>query len=421
MDIKSICSIIEQRQDELFELLSSLIKINSESFGSYGNEEECARYIKSLCDGLGLETDMYSPLDLPGFADNEDYFPGRGLENRYNVVARYRGEENVDELMLMAHSDTVMIGDRANWSFDPLSGRIADGKIYGRGAGDDKYAIATVLFIMKLLREYGYVPNKNIVFAAYSDEEYGGSHGAMAAVMKYPTNRIVSMDGREGQIWNCGSGGGELKYHFHSAGVVDSAKSVALALPVVIDVINEFAEARFTELDNNRFYHGSAIPTTSLRYMGVRAGNNGMDLDRGEVYFVFYTDKTKEEIYRELDVIDAKIKERLLPLGMIGDGFSAPTRFFHYVFCEQDSEDVLLMREASREATGDDLDVVGSCLSDLSVISYHGNSRAFGFGAGRDFSMVGGAHQPNEFIECDKLVNYAKTIATYIIKVLGEG
>ena len=270
---------------------------------------------------------------------------------------------------------------------------------------------------MKLLRENGYKPKRNIVFAAYSDEEYGGSHGAMAAVMKYPTNRIVSMDGREGQIWSCGSGGGELKYHFHAANVVDSAKTVALALPVVIGVLDEFAAARRKELDENRFYHGTIIPETSLRYMGVKAGNGGMDLDRGEVYFVFYTDKTKEEIYKELDVIDKKIKERLLPLGMIGDGFSAPTRFFHYVFCEQDSRDIMLMREASREVTGNDLDVVGSCLSDLSVISYHGTPLAFGFGAGRDFSMVGGAHQPNEFIECDKLVDYTKTIAAYLLKV----
>ena len=419
MDAKLICSIIEERKEELFNLLSNLVKINSESFSSYGNEEECAKYIYDLCCQLGLECDMYTPLDIEGFKDNCDYLEGRGLKNRYNTVARYKGAEDVDELMIMSHTDTVQIGDPANWEKDPLSGEIADGKIFGRGTSDDKYGIATAIFIMKILKELGFVPKKNLLFAAYSDEEYGGSHGAMAAVMKYPCKRIVSMDCKEDEIWHCGSGGGEVKYFFHVDGVADSAKKAALAIPVVIECMEKFAKNRYEELENNRFYKGTTIPGTSVRYMGVKAGDNGMDLDRGEVYFVFYTDKTKEEIFAEFEVLEKEIAQKLLPLGIIGDGFKMQTRFFHYVWCEPDSEDVTLMVESSREATGKAPIVCGSCLSDLSVISKYGSSRAFGFGAGRDFEKIGGAHQPNEFIECDKLVDFAKTIATYILKVVG--
>ena len=134
---------------------------------------------------------------------------------------------------------------------------------------------------------------------------------------------------------------------------------------------------------------------------------------------MFYTDKTKEEIYLELAEFEKELKDRLKPLGIIGDGFEPATRFFHYVCCEPDSEDVKLMIEASKEAIGIEPMVCGSCLSDLSVISKYGSSRAFAYGAGRDFSEEGGAHQPNEFIECDKFLEYTKTIATYILKVLG--
>ena len=59
MEISKISNIIENRKEELFNLLSELIKINSESFGSYGNEEECARYIYNLCRELNLESEMY--------------------------------------------------------------------------------------------------------------------------------------------------------------------------------------------------------------------------------------------------------------------------------------------------------------------------------------------------------------------------
>lgn len=418
MDIKSICNLIDERKDELFDLLCRLIRINSESFGDYGNEEECARYVHSLCQEMGLESDLYSPLDIEGFKDHPDYMPGRNLENRYNVVARWKGEENIDELMLMAHMDTVKIGDLANWEFDPLEGIIKDGKIFGRGACDDKYAIATALFVVKILMEQGFKPKKNLLLAAYSDEEYGGSHGALAAVTKYPCKRIVSADGRKDQIWHCGSGGGELKYFFHTKETVDSAKTAALAIPVVLEVIEQFAKNRQNELEENRFYKGTIIPQTSLRYMGVKAGNSGADLGTGEAYFVFYTDKTKDQINAELAEFEKILAERLAPLGIIGDGFKPATRFFHYVFCEPDSEDIKLMIEASKEAIGIEPIVCGSCLSDLSVISKYGSSRAFAYGAGRDFSKKGGAHQPNEFIECDKLVEFTKTIAAYVIKVL---
>ncbi len=420
MGSRKFCELIDERKEELYSLLSELIKINSESFVSYGNEEDCARYIYNLCKELGLESDMFSPIDIDGFDKHPDYMPGRNLENRYNVVARYAGRENKDELMLMAHIDTVKIGDINSWEREPLSGEIKDGKIYGRGACDDKYAIATALFVVRLLKEYGFEPKKNLLFAAYCDEEYGGSHGALSSVLKYPAKRIVSMDGLEGQIWHCGSGGQEIKYFFHTEDSVDSAKIAGKALPVVIDTIEEmFADKRRTELEENSFYKGTLIPKTALRYMGVRAGNNGSDLGRGEVYFVFYTDKDKETIYSELREIEKVLSQKLMPLGIIGDGFEPATRFFHYVYCQPDSEDIKLMVDASKEATGKEPLVCGSCLSDLSVISKYGSSRAYGFGCGREFSVAGGAHQPNEYIECDKLVDYAKTIATYILKVVG--
>ncbi len=419
MDKNELFKLIDERKGELFELLSSLIKINSESFLSYGKEEECAKYVYGLCKDLGLDTEIYSPLDLPDFENHPDYVPGRSLENRYNVSAVWRGETDVDKLMLMGHTDTVKIGDVNNWNGNPLSGEIKDGKIFGRGACDDKYALATILFLIKLLKEKGFTPSSNLVFAAYSDEEYGGSHGALAAVLKNPCEHIVSMDGREDQIWHCGSGGGEVKYLYHTKNIADSAKLAGQAIPVVMEVVEQFAAKRRAEMENNRFYKGTIIPETSLRYMGIHAGRDGADLGRGEVYFVFYTDKTEKEIWAEFRELEKVLAEKLEPMGLIGDGFKPNTRFFHYVFCEPDSEDVKLMLEASREAIGSEPLVCGSCLSDLSVISKYGNSNAFAFGAGRDFSKEGGAHQPNEYIECDKFVDYTKVIAAYILKMLG--
>ena len=419
MDIKKLCSAIEDKKEELYELLCSLIHINSENYGSYGKEKECAEYIKKLCIELGLETEMYSPLDLEGYADHPDHLGGRGLENRYNVTARWKGIENEDALMLMGHSDTVRIGDIANWSISPLVGEVRDGKIWGRGACDDKYALATALFIIKLLRDTGFVPKKNILFTAYCDEEHGGSNGALATVLRYPTERIVNMDCKNFEIWHCASGGMEAKYRYHTEKNVDSAALAAKASVVVMEELEAFAKRRREELSNNKFYKGTIIPDTSFRYMHVKAGDNGADLGVGEVLFLMYTDKTKEEIMEELATLEKTISDKLRPMGIIGDGFTPHTRFFHYAYSDPDNDSIRDMQAAALEASGRTLTPCASCLSDLSVILKYGAKNAFGFGIGRDFNAYGGAHQPDEYIECEKLVEYAKIIATYVVKYLG--
>ena len=418
MDTEYILRLIDEKKEELFELLSSFVKINSENFRTSGNEEEIAKRIYSICRNLGLESDIYSPLEIKDFEKHPDYLHGRNLENRYNVTARWHGTEDVDDLMLMGHTDTVEIGDVKNWDKDPLSGEVSDGKIWGRGVGDDKYALATCLFLIKLLKEQGFVPKKNLLFAAYVDEERGGSHGALASVLKYPCPRIVNMDCSENQIWHCGSGGQGVYYTFHTKSTVDSAKLTASALPIVMEEIEKFGDRRRKELNENRFYKGTNIPETALRYMDIHLGNDGKDLGTGILSFTFYTDKTKEEIQNEFKDLEGALEKRLEPLGIVSDGITPRTRFFHYVFCEPDSEDIKAMLDASFEVTGKAPVVCGSCLSDLSVISKYGSNKAFGFGMGRDFGLLGGAHQPNEFIECDKLIEFTKIMALYIVKTM---
>lgn len=418
MEKEKMLRLIDERKEELFDLLCRLVRFDSQNFGVSGNEEACARYIAGLCEELGLETDLYSPMDLPGFASHPDYFPEHHLQNRLNVTARMTGASGHDALMLMGHSDTVPIGERSSWDFDPLAGELRDGKIFGRGACDDKYALATALFVLKLLKENGFVPKDNILFSAYSDEEYGGSHGALASCLRYPADRIVNMDCKHFEIWQCASGGGELSYHFHTAKPTDSAGRTQAGIPVVMEEIEKFAERRRTELAANRFYAGTDIPGTALRYLRIWAGLSTVDMGKGFVHFVFYTDKTREEIESELREIESVLSERLAPLGITGDGFVHDTRFFHYGYTDPESPFIKDMCAAAQDAGAPAPLVCGSCLSDLSVILKYGGGEAFGFGIGRGFDAPGGAHQPNEYIECAPLVDYAKTIMAFILRTM---
>lgn len=418
METGAVFAKIEERKEELFALLSALVQIDSQSFGSHGREKEIAEYVHGLCLELGLESALYSPMDLEGFADHPDYMPGRNLEDRYNVTAAWKGSRDTNTLMLMAHSDTVQVGDPANWELPPLSGAIKDGRIYGRGAGDDKSGIAVMLFLVKLLKDMGFQPKENLLLNIYSDEEYGGSHGALAAVLRDPCQRVLNLDAASEGVVSCATGGGEMMYRFHCADPVDSAWRVARALPVALDVIDAFAARRREELERNTYYAGTVIPQSALRYIGVKAGENGQDLGSGQVHFVFYTDKSKEEIQPEYAQMDAILQQRLAPLGMVSDGFHPTTRFFHYVTCPADHPHILDYLAAAKEATGKDLPVCGGGLGDHSVIAKYGCPSAMTVGCIRSFEEEGGAHQPNEYMPCDKLVEFTKIVAAYILKVL---
>lgn len=416
--IQQLLDRIEQQQDELYDLLCKLIQINSENFGAHGNETDCAAYIADLCRELGLETDLYSPLELEGFTEHPDYRDGRHLENRLNVTACWKGKTDSNGLMLMGHHDTVPIGDRSLWSFEPLVGEVRDGKIWGRGACDDKYALATALFLIKLLKELGFAPKENLLFTAYCDEESGGSHGALASALRYPAKRIVNMDCKNFEIWHCASGGGCFKYRYHVAEPVDSARRAGEAIPVVMEVLGRFGNGLRADLEQNRFYRGTDIPATCLRYFSIRAGGNGNDLDVGELSFAIYTDRSKEAIEAQLAAMEQELSGKLAALGIISDGFRATTRFFHYGYSEPDCTAIRELQETARDVSGRDVVPCGSCLSDLSVLLKYGGGEAFGFGVGRSFDVYGGAHQPDEFIRCEELLEYAKIMGAYILKTL---
>jgi putative selenium metabolism hydrolase len=52
-----------------------------------------------------------------------------------------------------AHVDTVGVGERSEWKHDPYKGKVAGGKVWGRGAGDQEGAIPAMVYAAKILRD----------------------------------------------------------------------------------------------------------------------------------------------------------------------------------------------------------------------------------------------------------------------------
>jgi putative selenium metabolism hydrolase len=52
-----------------------------------------------------------------------------------------------------AHCDTVGIGNRGEWRHDPHKGKVAGGRVWGRGAGDQKGAIPAMVYAGRIIRD----------------------------------------------------------------------------------------------------------------------------------------------------------------------------------------------------------------------------------------------------------------------------
>jgi len=103
-------------------------------------------------------------------------------------------QHDIAPLLLMSHIDVVDAPDRL---FRPV---MLDGKLYGRGCFDDKYAVALSLVLLKnnlqQLRKQGR-GQKELPFGILitSDEEIGGFNGAKKILSKIQTDFCIVLDG----------------------------------------------------------------------------------------------------------------------------------------------------------------------------------------------------------------------------------
>lgn len=82
------------------------------------------------------------------------------------------GKDPNRNIMLMSHHDVVAADEQ--WTYEPFSGTIVDGKIYGRGTADTKGSLCAILFAAENLLREGFQPEVNLYILSSHNEELGG-------------------------------------------------------------------------------------------------------------------------------------------------------------------------------------------------------------------------------------------------------
>ncbi len=86
-----------------------------------------------------------------------------------NLICRI-GEGPV-KILIDSHLDTVGTGHRDAWKWDPFEGRYQEGIIYGRGATDQKLAMVSMLYAVKLILEHDLLGDYTLYLTGTCEEE----------------------------------------------------------------------------------------------------------------------------------------------------------------------------------------------------------------------------------------------------------
>ncbi|MCK5732357.1 MAG: M20/M25/M40 family metallo-hydrolase [Tenericutes bacterium] len=97
-----------------------------------------------------------------------------------SILFKWVGKSNDKPMVLMAHQDIVP-ASKADWKFDPFSGKVTDTDIHGRGTLDTKGTLYAFFKAIDELIESGFSPEQDIYISSSTDEEISG-FGAELAV-----------------------------------------------------------------------------------------------------------------------------------------------------------------------------------------------------------------------------------------------
>ncbi len=161
--IEGIKKKVRTCESEIVSLCSKLIRFPTVS---PGETRECADFIKSYFDDLGIETSFHEKK-----------------RNKTNVRVKLPGKQD-RKLIWLGHLDVVPAGLPEKWTHEPFGGEVVDGRVYGRGSGDMKGSCAAAMVAAKVLSETDEDMRAAVDLWFTCDEETGAHDGTRWLVEK---------------------------------------------------------------------------------------------------------------------------------------------------------------------------------------------------------------------------------------------
>lgn len=207
---KLVLNKIDNIREDIIKFHQELIRIPSEN--PPGKYKQISKIVQDKFEELGLKT----------------------INKRNNVVGTY-GDTDNPSLILYGHMDTVPAYE--GWTKEPFGGEIIDGKIYGRGACDDKACVTAEIFAIKVLIDLGIKLKGKLTLISVIDEETGGFNGAKYLLDKGYINGEACLVGDGRGNYPVAYTGGFILVTF----LIKGKKAHALSFPDIPKYRNEYS------------------------------------------------------------------------------------------------------------------------------------------------------------------------------------
>ena len=145
LDFARIKELADRYRPEMTRFLRDMIRIPSESCG----EKAVVERIKAEMEKVGFDKVEIDPMG--------------------NVLGTIGNGKHT--IAMDAHIDTVGVGNKDNWEFDPYEGYEDDEVIGGRGASDQEGGMASMVYAGKIIKDLGLEGDYTLVVVGTVQEE----------------------------------------------------------------------------------------------------------------------------------------------------------------------------------------------------------------------------------------------------------
>jgi len=145
MEFSEILKKAEEYRDDISSFLRDMIRLPSESC----EEEKVIQRIKEEMEKVGFDKVEIDPMG--------------------NVLGYIGSGSHV--IAMDAHIDTVGVGDKSLWDYDPFEGYEDDEIIVGRGASDQEGGMASMVYAGKIIKDLGLENDYTLVITGTVQEE----------------------------------------------------------------------------------------------------------------------------------------------------------------------------------------------------------------------------------------------------------
>jgi succinyl-diaminopimelate desuccinylase len=414
--VERVSAAVEAVREEMLEFLAELVRHETINPPGEGYRD-CAEFIARTYADLGYEVRL---VEAAGHRDHTERWP------RVNVLGR-RGRDGAT-LHFNGHFDVVPPGE--GWTVLPFGATREAGRIYGRGTADQKAGLAVSLFAIEALRRVGLEPAGVVEQSATVDEESGGFAGVAylcerGFIRSDRTSYVIITEplgydriclGHRGVYWFELVARGRTAHGSMPSLGVNAAEQMASVIAVLNEQLKPRLQQRLTAMPVEPPL--ARHPTLNLNSLHGGQLTSGLetpcvpDVCRAVFDRRFIAEESFDSVKNEI--------AQLVETASRGSPASVELHDVMIVEPVQTSTSARLVRtlqQAIQDVLGRPPALIASpgTYDQKHVVRIGGVQECVAYGPG----ILELAHQPDEYVEIDHLVESAKVIALAALRLLG--